>query len=70
MTILNQKDLIEALVNGDVMTFDVEECIVELMYNGECFLKITSNGSETRWNSEEIYEVYKDLEEEQVELYS
>ena len=70
MTILNQKDLIEALVNGDVMTFDVEECIVELMYNGECFLEITSNGSETRWNSEEIYEVYKDLEEEQAELYS
>ena len=70
MTILNQKDLIEALVNGDVMTFDVEECIVELMYNGECFLEITSNGSETRWSSEEIYEVYKDLEEEQAELYS
>ena len=64
MTILNQKDLIEALVN------DVEECIVELMYNGECFLEIASNGSETRWSSEEIYEVYKDLEEEQAELYS
>ena len=70
MDTLNKEDLIEALVNGDVMTFDIEECIVELLYNGECFLEIVSNGNETRWNSEEIYEVYKDLEEEQAELYS